>query len=210
MRWEALGANADFWSQVLQSLSLHAMHFALGAAMLTTRHQLQRVGGFAALADHLADDYELGHRLARTGAKAILSTEVVECRSAPLTFGEVWCHQLRWARTIRVCQPVPAFLSIIGNASLWPLLWVALTPSALSFGFALLCLSFRQLAAALLERRFTGRVDASTWGMPVLKDLLQVLIWALSFSGKQVTWRGTRYRIEVSGKLIPLREVEAK
>ena len=28
----------------------------------------------------------------------------------------VWKHQLRWARTIRVCQPVPYFFSLLSNA----------------------------------------------------------------------------------------------
>ena len=39
-----------------------------------------------------------------------------------MTFGEVWIHQLRWARTIRVCQSVPYFFSILNNVTLWALL----------------------------------------------------------------------------------------
>jgi len=43
-------------------------------------------------------------------------------------------HQLRWARTIRVCQPFPFFMSILNNSTLWPLLWLAVTrhPAVLS------------------------------------------------------------------------------
>ena len=44
----------------------------------------------------------------------------------------------------------------------------------------------------------------------MVKDLFQVFLWTLSFSGKQVTWRGARYRLEEGGKLIPLVELEAK
>jgi ceramide glucosyltransferase len=204
MRWEAVAVNADFWSQVLQSLSLQPMDFALGAAMFTTRTRLASIGGFFVLADQLADDYELGHRLARNGARIVLSPEVVECRSVRLSFREVWSHQLRWARTIRTCRPISAFLTILSNASLWPLLWVGFAPSLVSGLGAVGCLGFRLLNATCLERRLTGSATASSWGMPIIKDLLQVLLWALSFTGKEVTWRGNNYRVEEGGRLTPL------
>src|SRR5262249_24729 len=65
MRWEALAVNADFWSQVLQSLSLGPLDFALGAVMAIRREELEKIGGFEALADYLADDYHLGNRVVR-------------------------------------------------------------------------------------------------------------------------------------------------
>src|SRR5207248_2050642 len=64
MQWEAIAINADFWSQVLQSQSIKPLDFALGAVMVTRRKQLEEIGGFAALVDCLADDYQLGNRLA--------------------------------------------------------------------------------------------------------------------------------------------------
>jgi len=36
-----------------------------------------------------------------------------------MTWRAVWKHQLRWARTIRVCQPLPYFFSILSNAGFW-------------------------------------------------------------------------------------------
>src|SRR6185437_14767227 len=125
MEWEAIAINADFWSQVLQSQSLKPLDFALGAVMLTRRAQLAEIGGFATLADCLADDYELGNRIARKGHKIVLCPVVVECWDAPMNWRAVWKHQLRWARTIRVCQPAPYFFSILSNAGFWALLWCA-------------------------------------------------------------------------------------
>ena len=68
MQCEAVAINADFWSQVLQSCSLKPMDFALGAAMLTRRSELAGIGGFAAIKDCLADDYQLGNRIVRGGS----------------------------------------------------------------------------------------------------------------------------------------------
>ena len=69
MHWEAVAINADFWSQVLQGKSLQPLDFALGAAMATRRAQLTDIGGFEVLADDLADDYQLGNRIARDRQK---------------------------------------------------------------------------------------------------------------------------------------------
>ncbi len=128
MRCEAIAVNADFWSQVLQSASLKPLDFALGAVMLVRRDALDGIGGFTALADCLADDYQLGHRVAQKGYHIVLCPVVVECWDAPMNWRNVWKHQLRWARTIRVCQPVPYFFSILSNTTLWPLLWLLASP----------------------------------------------------------------------------------
>ena len=153
MQWEAIGMNADFWSQVLQSRSLKPLDFALGAVMAIRRQHLEEIGGFAPLVDCLADDYQLGNRIARRGHPIILSFLVVECWSAPMGWAAVWKHQLRWARTIRVCQPAPYFFSLLSNATLWPLLWLVVKPGAAALACALFCWLVRILTALNLQQR---------------------------------------------------------
>ncbi|MBI5387698.1 MAG: glycosyltransferase [Verrucomicrobia bacterium] len=202
MRWEALAVNADFWAQVLQSQSLQPLDFALGAVMATTRRHLAALGGFASLADYLADDYQLGHQIAAQGGRIVLCPLVVECRAAPMTWGAVFAHQLRWARTIRVCRPAPYFFSILSNATFWPLLWVACFPSLASGVAAGVGLAARLWAARYCEEKLCGADAARCWPLAPLKDLLQVVIWALAFAGNQVTWRGQKFRVTPGGKLV--------
>ena len=227
MQFEAIAINADFWSQVLQAQNLKPLDFALGAVMATTRGRLESIGGFEALADFLADDYQLGKLIARQGGLIVLSPVVVECRESPKNWRAVWQHQLRWARTIRVCQPLPYFFSILGNATLWPLLWliatfpsasettyttiisgvttavsvkVELLPNALLFVLAIWLA--RILTAMYQESKLTRSHShwAFFWLVPI-KDLLAVVVWSLSFLGNSVEWRGQRYRVWRGGKL---------
>ena len=202
MQWEAIAINADFWSQVLQSRSIKPLDFALGAVMATRRQQLQEIGGFAALADCLADDYQLGNRIARRGYSIALSPVVVECWSAPMGWAAVWKHQLRWARTIRVCQPVPYFFSLLSNATLWPLLWLIVKPASPVCAFALCCWLVRIVSALNLEQRLTQSrsLFAQGWLVPA-KDLLQSAIWLLAFLGNRVEWRGRQMRLRPDGTL---------
>jgi len=211
MHWEAVAVNADFWSQVLQSQTLKPIDFALGAVMLTSRDVLKRSGGFESLVDYLADDYQLGNRIAKTGKIIVLSSVVAECWEGPRGWRSIWHHQLRWARTIRSCQPVPFFFSILSNATLWPVvwfLWLFMTRGSFAgdakvmFVPLLLFLPLRMFVALKLEEQLTrdSAHYAYFWMIP-LKDVLNVAVWALAFFGNTVEWRGERFKILSGGKL---------
>lgn len=203
MRWEALAVNADFWSSVLQARRLGPLDFALGAVIAVRRQHLDAIGGFKALADYLADDFELGRRVAGSGTRLVLCPVVVDCCEPPQSWSAVWRHQLRWARTIRVCRPVPYALSILSNATLWPLLWLMAQPQGPALWGAALCLAVRVLAAADSQRRLTQSLAHLPWlWLAPVKDLLQFVLWALAFLGNRVEWRGQRYRVERGGKLV--------
>jgi ceramide glucosyltransferase len=202
MRWEAVAVNADFWSQVLQSNRLKPMDFALGAVMIARREALERIGGFESLANCLADDYQLGNRIVRGGARAELCPVVVECWDPPQGWGAVWRHQLRWARTIRVCQPGPYFWSLLSNATFWPLLWVALSPSSASVIVAAALVLLRISLATRLQGKLTPDRShlALAWLVPI-KDCLGAAVWLAAFLGNTIEWRGQRLRLQRDGTL---------
>ena len=226
MQWEAVAINADFWSQVLQSQTLKPLDFALGAVMLARREAIAKIGGFKALADCLADDYQLGRRIAEQNYRVALCPVVVECWHAPMNWREVCRHQLRWARTIRVCQPLPYFFSILSNATLWPLLWLAsvifewltialqnaridpvrsseLKIALLAGVMAVISLLLVRINIARdFQRHLTPerKLISPFWLVPV-KDLLQAAIWLGAFLGNTVEWRGRRMRLKRDGTL---------
>ena len=210
MRWEAVAINADFWSQVLQSATLKPLDFALGAVMLARRGAVAEFGGFAALADCLADDYQLGHRIAARGHGIALCPVVVECWDAPAGWRAVWNHQLRWARTIRVCQPAPYFFSVLANGSIWALALLAVAAAKPSPGLALAAgagLLVRIGLAQDLQRRFTParRLVSPAWLVPV-KDVLNFGLWLGAFAGNTIEWRGRRMRLKPDGTLVEIGE----
>jgi ceramide glucosyltransferase len=211
MRWEAIAINGDFWSQVLQSETLMPIDFALGAAILLRRKWLGEIGGFNSLANCLADDYQLGNRIFKNGHHIALCPVVIECWDAPMSWAEVWKHQIRWARTIRVCQPLPYFFSILSNATLWPLLWLFATlATTATFSLpltAIALLLLRIVLAQKLQYYFTpGRkLISDAWLVPV-KDLLHTAIWVFAFSGNTVEWRGRKMKLRRDGTLIEKRQ----
>lgn len=205
MHCEAVAVNGDFWTSVLQAMRFGPMRFALGATMAVRRNAVHRIGGLRVLADYLADDYELGRRVAATGAEVVLCPVVVDCLNAPEGWRSVWKHQLRWARTIRACQPLAYAASIISNPTLWPLLLWAAAPTPLVAQIIGICLLVRLLTAMDNQRRLCQTLVHWRWlWLTPIKDLLQAAWWALAFLGNRVEWRGNRYRVTREGRLAAL------
>jgi ceramide glucosyltransferase len=205
MRCEAVAVNADFWSQALQSSSFRPVDFALGAVMAFQKKDLSSIGGFEALKNCLADDYQIGHRIAGKGRRILFSSIVVECWSETMGWGAVWSHQVRWARTIRVSQPMPYFMSILSNATLWGLACMGQCSEwAVLAGVCVLGL--RSVLAVGLQGRLRGGVTGWGWfWIPWLKDIMQIGIWSMAFMGNSIEWRGERMRLERDGTLHPLK-----
>jgi ceramide glucosyltransferase len=206
MRCEALMVNGDFWTQVLQSRSVKPLHFALGAAMITTQSRLRKIGAFDSLVEYLADDYQLGNRLAKAGGEIVISPIVVESWSPPMTPREVWQHQLRWARTMRVCEPGPYFLSILNDLTFWTFCWIFAGPPNLwrIVPVVAACAFVRCLMVLTVETKLTRRLDVTGVLASLLYDFMRPVIWALSFLGSTVVWRGRKFRVLRGGKLVPL------
>jgi len=219
MEWEATALNADFWSQVLQSRMLAPMDFALGAAMLVRRSALVGIGGFRALADYLADDFQLGYRIAAAGGRIELTPVVVECLDVPTGWKTIWSHQVRWNRTIRVCRPGPYIASILANGTLWNALAAAVVwwhPALSSqerrpwLGLFMGFIIARSLMAQLLAQQLAAvpcrpsRGDSFVFGMAAAKDLLGAAVWVAAIFGNTVHWRGIDYSVDREGRLTPL------
>ena len=96
-RMEALGISTDFFPGVLTARRIEGgIHFGLGSTLAVSREALDRIGGLAPLVDYLADDYELGARIAAAGYAVELSAEVVETWVPPYDVAGFFQHQLRW------------------------------------------------------------------------------------------------------------------
>ena len=203
MALEAVAVNADFWTQVLQATTLKPMDFALGAVMATTQSRLAKAGRFESLLDDLADDYQLGNRIAKAGGRLEICPQPVTCWTGEQSPREVFLHQLRWARTIRVCQPAPYFFSILNNATLWPLLALLGAPGATTQVVAQAAILLRVLTAKSNYQRLTGENGWIAFGLAPLKDLLAAVIWIMSWTSREVIWRGQRFRVDSGGKLAP-------
>ncbi|MGD1022249.1 MAG: bacteriohopanetetrol glucosamine biosynthesis glycosyltransferase HpnI [Candidatus Sulfotelmatobacter sp.] len=202
-RLESLGISTDFCAGVLAALQLEGgIRFGLGSTLAFRRADLEKIGGFHSIVDHLADDYELGKRLADLGLAVKLSDVVVETFLPPYRLRDFFAHQIRWARGVRDARAVGYFGLIFTFGLLWALLDVASSKGALWSWTALACTLFLRLAVALVVGWSVLRdrqVLEYAWLIP-LRDLVAVIVWIMSLGGHTVTWRGDRFTLK-DGKL---------
>jgi len=205
---EALSISADFIPSVAVAHYVEGIRFALGAAMAVTRTALAQIGGFAALADYLADDYQLGWRVHQAGFEVRLLPQVVETVNPRMRLKDYLSHQLRWTRTYRVCRPRGYFAYGITHALVFSLaLWLISGLASWVLGLVAATLAVRFVLAWFSEYVCLGGnlAPAAVLLLPV-KDLLSFGLWLASFLGNEVVWQGRRYRLTQDGLLTPLRE----
>jgi ceramide glucosyltransferase len=200
--WSTLGAlhiNAGFVPQVLVGHMTGAREGCYGATMALRRDTLDRLGGFAALADHLADDWLLGERVRALGLKVALSRYLVDDVVAEPDFSHLFAHERRWARTIRLLAPLGQAGSIVTHPL--PLAALALAAGAGAVGWLALALALTgRLALVYGAARAFGVPSAPLWLVP-LRDGLSFAVWLSCWFGSTVAWRGERYRVGSDGKL---------
>jgi ceramide glucosyltransferase len=202
-RLEALGISTDFCPSVLAAWQLEGgIRFGLGSTLGFRRAELDKIGGFISFVDYLADDYELGKRIAGLGLSVKLSSVAVETYLPSYRLREFFAHQLRWARGVRDARAA-GYLGLIFTFGLfWALLAFAASRGALwACGLLALTLFLRLAVALVVGRRVLQdrQILNDVWLIP-LRDLLAVAVWTVSLGGHTVIWRGDRFRLK-DGKL---------
>ncbi len=203
---EALGAATDFSAGVLVADWMEGVTFALGASAAATKTWLGKIGGYEGLANVLADDYEIGNRVVKAGGRVMLSREVVETMYPALTFAKFWEHQVRWARTVRLCRPA-SYLGLLFTHGL-PMAIVGAIASQSAAGALLLMVAYTVLRLAVAETVGVWGLRDETarrkWWMLPLRDLLQFAVWVASFSSNRITWGDAEFELSRDGEMVAI------
>ena len=200
---EAIGFTAEMIPNVLVAQRLEGLTFALGASMAVRREALQDIGGFDALTEYLADDYQLGNKIHHAGWRIALDPCFVESVIKPENLMSVLSRQLRWARTMRVSRPGGYLASGITLPFPAALLASLLAPSPVAGVAAVALLYVVRLSICTIFSRYFVRdnlLPRWLWLLP-LRDMLAFFTWALSFLGNRVDWRGSSFVLKPGGKL---------
>ena len=197
-RFEGLGVSTDFAPSALVARLVGVDEFAMGSTLAFRRADLNRMGGFAAIGEYLADDYQLGHRIHALGLKCVLSNAVVE---TGLSGGwlDVWRHQVRWARTIRVSKPGGYLGLPATNGTLWSVILAAQ--------------GWWELAAVVLALRLWMALQAGwfvlrsrdvlkLWWLVPVRDLFAIAVWITGLFGNTVIWHGHELKLDREGRIL--------
>jgi ceramide glucosyltransferase len=206
--WSRLAALWIDWQFLPNAALGEAMGRAngcYGATMALRAETLRRIGGFAVLADLLADDHALGAAVRRLGLRVVVAPVLPGHVMAEPGPGALARHELRWARTLRLLDPG----GYAGMGVTFPLAWgvlaVLLLPAALApAGWVALALAaLARLALALrVDQALQRRLSPARLALLPLRDGLSFAIWAFGLARGTVTWQGRRYRMRPDGTMV--------
>jgi len=198
---ETLWVSTDFQVSVLVARLL-GIQFALGATMALRRQDLERIGGFAPLAGFLADDFWLGQKIYRLGRRIVLSDCAVETVLPADGWRESWRHRVRWGRTLRVCRTA-GYAGVVITFAV-PLSAAALVLAPALWKLAAVAVAVRLAAGLWVGGGLLGDRLALRWSWLIpVADVLSFGVWAASLIGRQVIWRGERFRLHGDGRILP-------
>ena len=164
----------------------------LGAAVAVTRSQIEKLGGWSELGNELAEDYELGHRLARCSVPVQLSRAVAVLENDPSSPGSIYRQLHRISATYRLCQPWGFASSVVLHSVTWSLFvchyysfsWIILVLACASR--IMVCrLRAQQLGWQIPLARLIGFVPVSS--------LAETFIWLCVWLPIPIYWSGKKW-----------------
>ncbi len=198
-RFEALAVATEFAPSTLVAPLFGVSEFGLGSTLAFRKVDLERIGGFEAIADYLADDYQLGCKLHSLGLRNVISPMVVTTRLSADSLSGAWRHQLRWARTIRLSRGFGYISLPVTFATVWSLVAALCGYWWIAAGL----LAVRMAMSVVAGRFVLGSRDVVKYFYAIpLRDLWGVTIWFAGLFGKTVEWRGRQLRLDRNGRII--------
>lgn len=204
-RFARMAIDYHFLPSVLVGRALGLAHPCFGSTIALTRGTLERIGGFEAFGEHLADDYAIGEAVRHAGLEVAIPPGVVMHACTERSFSELVHHELRWARTVRAVDPA-GFAGTLFTHPL-PLALVAACLAGFttsSLGALVLAVAARLVLQRQVDHTFALRRDA--WWVAPVRDALSFVVYIVSFFVSVVRWRGRMYRVRADGTVIPVRE----
>lgn len=198
---DALAVIQTLWPGLELVRAFGRMRFTLGACTGVRRTDVEGIGGWAALGDALAEDQQLGARLAAAGKTVRLSEAVLSLEAEPMTWHDYWRHQRRVAVTYRVAAPAGAFGMILTRGFSLSLALAVVFPSRQTWLTVTLAAGLHLAAVAVQTRRVGGRVAA--WALlSLIADVVETVCWAASWGSNRVWWGGKWRVITPSGQIV--------
>jgi ceramide glucosyltransferase len=200
-RLSAMAINYQFMPGAILGKVLGLEEPCFGSTIALSRDVLEQVGGFAAFADHLADDYEIGRAVRGLGLRIALPPMTVGHICDDAKAGPMIDRELRWGRTVYQINPA----GYAGSLITYPLPLAMISAAFLGLAPLSLALVVFVLATRLGFRAAfdlaTGASAGRWWWLPA-SDILAFGLFVASFGVKSVGWHGVRFRVSREGALL--------
>jgi ceramide glucosyltransferase len=198
----ALHYGFNYLPQWMLAARTTGIRWAIGHTMAVPRAALEKIGGFKNFLDHLADDYELGHRISQLGLRVVVPPLLLDCVVPAESFASAFTRLLRWKRTIRRSRGAQFSGVILTNPVFWALVFALLQPFAWwSWSALVAVILIRWLLAAGLQKIVKMPDWPRAWWLLPVADIVEGVTFFGAYCGNTIFWAGRRFQLNRDGTL---------
>jgi ceramide glucosyltransferase len=167
----------------------------IGKSMLLKREVLERINGFEAFANYLAEDHLIGKAVRKTGYNIYHSPHVINNINIHWPLKRFFNRHIRWAMIRKRLNIIRYFFELISNPVMTAFFYLIV-----AFNFeSLIIFNLIAFVKIVFDLKMATAIDADLkWYQYLLipvKDIIIGLIWFVPFVYNKVSWRGNSFFI---------------
>jgi len=178
----------------------------IGKSMLFRRSALQRIGGFDAVRNVLAEDYLLGKYFQRRGYRVTLCSHGISNVNVNWSLRRFVSRHARWAKMRFWIGTYQYASEWLGNPVACAVIAFAMQPSFLFAALFAMIGVVKIILDRMIARRLGAKMPLQHFLLTPLKDLLIALIWFAPFINRTIRWREKKYTLGLGSRLWPFEE----
>ena len=176
----------------------------IGKSMLMRRSDLEAIGGFEAVKDHLAEDYIIGERMHRLGRKVVLSGHAITNVNEYWGMARFINRHTRWGKLRWQIGGAKYFSELASNAVFMSFMSLLFSPVTRPAVILTASASILKMAHDFyIGRKIRGGMNPLVYLLSPVKDIVIGLLWFVPILSNRVSWRGNRYIIGKDSMLFP-------
>ena len=200
---ENIHLNTFLSPSVFAASRIAKISIVIGKAILIPKYLLEKIGGFEAFKNYLAEDYLMGIKVMEMGYKIRTAPVLVNNINEKWTLKKFLNRHSRWAKMRAKIKITTYLLESLSN------------PISSSFILALLLhneLGIIQFITVSIVKSLIDSVslrliksDIKTYQLIVIpiKDLIIGLLWYIPFINSRISWRNNHFTIQKGSLLQP-------
>lgn len=209
---ESLHLASSIGAGMISAPMASGNYLVVGKSMALRRSALERIGGFAAYANYLAEDYVIGRALQEAGLRVVVAKLPCRNQSGKKTVNAFWKRYARWSVIHRTAVTRMTYL---GQALLNPVPLLALGVLLLPSAEALLLLAAVTVLKAVLDVTLARALrdqplPGFSAALVIIKDVLLFAAWVRGLFVRTVDWRGNALRVGHGSLLVAPEAAESE
>lgn len=212
-RMENLGArffgvmvNANSILMLAPFATFGQLATAIGSLLMIRRSVLKEIGGFEAIATHVADDHSLAQKTIQAGYTVHLSNQPAIITHRQDTIRRWWKHILRWHITMKRTVPFIYYTVFLRFGMLLSFINMFVRGFDIASVAIFSALALARWASFWVVNGlyFDNRAEIKHFWLLPLMDMVVPFIWFEGIFTNRIEWRGETYQVKRGGVIIPL------